>query len=1017
MINKYRSSIVKHNSLLNICFVFGFVVFLPLFTSLAHAGRDYNGIFTPDIYDQTAVLYRLKQNAMPEDQYNKELENELLTRKKEAIRNTYSKRAKEKLKFLDDKFQIALEAETIRDGLNEIGSMFNNAPFLGYAVGNSIGGGIGGGIGVGIGAVIQIAAKMIANSKKRTIIPSDPEYHMAVSKIAEQMQEVATGMFDYENDLYLESILPYEITYIHKKRHIKNNEGMIKEIESQLIKARMPGMPTLITDFLDRALKLPTGPKIINESLDEIEERFDNDPFFSGFESSLREKLKGIVRECVRDSRISDDTIINMRRCYYFYGLASTGKSEAAEKIAQFLGFPYLVASITQQDISSEDFMKGSFRSFSVSKVGMWAEPFLEEIDGQTYTNAFLIINDSQAILDSNDPRAKTFYTNYLDSNTKKYMNKYFNCNNSILRLTIIITSNKEMTASNKEMIPSNKGQNQTLENMPLTSRLTPLFFPQLSENTIKIDMDKYLAALQKEWAPELPNFISVTYINPNQLQVSYVQDKVKDLSGVRNIIKDTSPFCISIQQSSGEDPLEPTLRDLKDKDLKTTIDCFARQNKKEGEKFYKGAQDNDRMENLNKAALRGHPEAIKDLISDQIQLKEIELASILDNDSKREAMLMIGWLCQEIGKIHDAKNWWAQALEFGDLSNWKRILPHLPIEIKTSQDHLFLDHLLKSPKAHPEVADIGDFLSKRQVYHQDTTTLDDNKTDDCFVYSQWLLNTDLSLTLYDLGERIESKEGIGSKNAIAFYKCVADEHSRIPSSPEHKSLAQFKLGCFDWYLNPEVYYSTEEFCKFPCFDWTLKLKGYFPIENLITTDILDKVNALKKLSDPIRLLCSGNPEDLPKGLHELLGESNKPGQIETLWKTNQFAWWWEKEAPDSLGALVNRANRFSLPQHKDNIFKIHVSFVHVIACILLNLKDNENQEENFVAKIKQDSKKLKSVELFIRHLKFLGDVERGGINETLSDEGVNFLNQYKVWLGDTNSNAWKGASLSRKYF
>lgn len=786
------------------------VVMCSLIQHSAYAGRDYNGIFKANIYDQTEVLQRLKMIHVPEDQYNLELENELLRKKKEALKETCYKRAHEKLRFLEIKYQIALNGENLRDLITELGAIAEKAPLVGSSIGSYVGAGFGSLVGLGIGTAIQLTAKLSAENATRKLVKSHPDYLVRISEIAKEMHDVALDIFNYENDLSAEPVLPLEICYIHRKRFIKN-EDLRREIESQLIYARMQTItPTMTFEFVNRALKLPIGPRIIEETIDELENRFDVDPFFLGFELRLREDLKGIIRESARDSHLPDDTKIPMRRCYYFYGSSSTGKSEAARKIPQFLKLPYIETSITKSRMQGPDYMEGSYRGPMAVNLGMWVEPFLTMVDGQTFSNAYLIINDSDDILDPKDPSAKTFYTNYLDSCILEFFSKYFNCRFPIHRLVTIITSNKEQT--------------RTEENAPLMSRLTPIFFPRLSDETIKLDMDAFLELLQQTYVTELPEVIKLSYVDPQYLQASYKRSKAQniwnlrrvslsDIPALQEVFQNASPYYVPIRRAANDDGKRIEIRDIKNKYLKTTLDHFAREVKKDGKEFFELAErsfrindDTSGMKYLKQAALKGHLAAIMMLKGKQLAYeirwrKEILKTKIIDGEKRKHLSLIIRFY-QELENMDEAKDWLVKT-EFlkESWANWNVVISLLPKEVKSEIDRRLLNTIFKYITYCSDVAEVGGQLSQMNVYSPKTSKFDAKSTEDCVVYALWLHNRESFPDLYDLAESIEKKEGIGNKFAIACYKRAADEDCYLPSTKEKRAMAQFKMGWFYWQL------------------------------------------------------------------------------------------------------------------------------------------------------------------------------------------------------------------------
>lgn len=259
----------------------------------------------------------------------------------------------------------------------------------------------------------------------------------------------------YRLGLKSEPIKNYEEQYVKQKRSFA--PSMQKTIELALIKSRLPSQAFCSPqDVLKQALSLPLSHKnlLLEETIGLLSERYDDDEFFSRYDDSIQEFIKGIIKEAVCSSNIEDnDTSESFRRSYYIWGNPGMGKSELAKGIAKFLGVPYYETSLGDSKLLTSPALYGVTWLSGTANPGWLAKIFLQE--NARHKNAVLIINDLHLLIDSNmgannSQQAIKFLLDFLDPEKRKLKNNYFNAEIDISRLLILITGNSPIPQENK---------------------------------------------------------------------------------------------------------------------------------------------------------------------------------------------------------------------------------------------------------------------------------------------------------------------------------------------------------------------------------------------------------------------------------------------------------------------------------------------------------------------------------------------------------------------------------------
>src|SRR5690606_28459904 len=105
--------------------------------------------------------------------------------------------------------------------------------------------------------------------------------------------------------------------------------------------------------------------------------------------------LLGVINE-IADNSITSTDKSPLRTVEHFFGRGSTGKSTAVKQIARFLGLPYFEKRITNPEAEVNiTNVSGAPRSIQgTANLGWLAETLLQKVGGESYQNAFLILDD-----------------------------------------------------------------------------------------------------------------------------------------------------------------------------------------------------------------------------------------------------------------------------------------------------------------------------------------------------------------------------------------------------------------------------------------------------------------------------------------------------------------------------------------------------------------------------------------------------------------------------------------------
>lgn len=207
---------------------------------------------------------------------------------------------------------------------------------------------------------------------------------------------------------------------------------------------------------------------------------------------------------------------------------------------------------------------------------------------------------------------------------------------------------------------------------------------------------------------------------------------------------------------------------------------------------------------------------------------------------------------------------------------------------------------------------------------------------------------------------------------------------------------------------NIEKYYDGSKFYRYP---------PIFQIDN-----VFRKAKNFHKTVESTLLLYSEDQLDQLKGIRQLLGTYhysgywNDNGTIENLWKTTTIATGQHLEEAGSLGAFANRMKRFEVPQYKSEIVRMHIGLLQSITDALLSFQKDDSEENFIYKKINDDKKRLENINFLINHLTLVASIENDCMGEALNLESKKTLENYRNWLGNSDSDQWKGALLLTKY-
>jgi hypothetical protein len=755
----------------------------------------FDDFFSVDIYKQKEFRRTLPKD-LTETQINQRLKEELLRQKGIELNKKCLAKITNKIDVLREKYELARNGEFWRKLLEQIGTTTMSATLIGgVSGGHMLGpGGELAGIAMGLfvgGSVLAITHKI------EDRINIDPNRRASVEGIIKEIRDLSFEIMDLQHEVGHEAIMETEIKYINNKRKIKNKQ-LKREIEKGLIQARKNDFASdIIKNFIDLAICLPTGPKAIKDSRNKLIEKFNANKVFSSFDETVKVKLLNIITETADFSNIPDSSTLSKRKVYFFYGNPSCGKTTAAKEIPIFLDLPYFELTIRSEGEVSKDALEGSSRLRADVNVGWLVKPLLStDAVGVTFSNGYLIINDLDRILMSGtEAQAQTILTfllDYLDPGKKRFSSPFFNTNIDIHRLNIIITSNTKLT--NTHFIKA------------LKSRVVETEFPDFS--SVKVDeimrnyVEEYVTTI-------LPNrFFTVIYKDSSKLCFSVDEKKLKEKYNV-----DQVPPKIECAIESLEDAGSVNLRELQ---MRTTsaIQSFLNRTTREGmilfneaiasNIFSKNLSFNDLKSVLIPIALKGDKKALKILE----KLKDMDthvLENILNqfrtknvNGSPQYRMQCaynVGTYYYRTRQTAKAKKWFEISHSIGDIEIEKKIKQiksrsASPKDLYSTHSDLWCDLLYFEalPKTCPFNKKLGKIFLNAAIHKMDKDEL--SEAYNLLVHSQNIGNYQATDKLYQLGEKYEATQGLGSSNAVKSFE--------MASKMGHAAAA-FKLGWQAW--------------------------------------------------------------------------------------------------------------------------------------------------------------------------------------------------------------------------
>jgi TPR repeat protein len=798
-----------------------FTAVLCCFTFSNHqilAGK-YDDVFKPAIYEQRETLKRLQSridnHKISEEQVDEELVTTLLKAKEDALEKYSLGRLEERIQFLKKKYVPAKKKELWTEMLS---SITTNIPM------------IGGGIkSLCLSLITEFFGKKIIEENFREV---DAEF------IRQKIGELRLEIEDLKSGLPLEPILDLEKAYVKHKRKM-NDSALEHEIEKGLLGLRKTdyyvGLKT--EDAISYALKLPVKKAIPYESVVSpasrraLLDKIRNNPLIKSYDEKVRRELETIITN-ISDISSHSNPSSSQRRAYYFVGEPSSGKTSAAKEIAEILELPYYEITVQDSSELAKEKLEGVDPLWGDSNPGFLASALMASTKGKgAVKNPVLIINDLDRILLEGNPSVYNFLLAYLDPNKKSYYNPYFKIDVDISSLIVIITANrktneKEVKEINEKGIDALKTRiSQTVE------------FPSLSEEAKKAIASEELNKIVGGY-PVLKPF-NFDYVDPSTICIKYnfeclpphfqaikpVENKEthflqiagdketqkneydpRSKSILESVRELTAKIASNRQASYGlafeldtgiksEDRDKTTIRQLIDTGkLSHSVSRFVNQITDLSSERFAQAVQNQNEDNLTseqlfmQAAICGHEEA------------SYALAQLAKDDDEKEFWLRkgaelrhaesldaLGEIYEEKQERDEATKYYMKAFLLGcDRHETWLVDYYSQYADKDEAMNQLIKLCHKKPKSKKlakALKTVGDkFASMKSIEHE--------KAYECYSIAMMHGSKEARDALYDLGNEVERKKGLGNKTAMKYYLEAAEN-----SDP----MAQFKLGWLAW--------------------------------------------------------------------------------------------------------------------------------------------------------------------------------------------------------------------------
>lgn len=986
-------------------FCFFFLSFLYAFSSivLAFLGDDerpnFNNVFTSKIYKQDQILDNNPE--LTKSKYDEMLLDNLYKEKELFLREGSLHYLKDRCNLLErhiyfltlrvqlDNQLLALNqtSEKLQDILKSVGTAMTldgtRAPMV---ITHTVAGIIG----------ISTTLTTLYEKEKFNEYCPLPE----VMSICREMQTLESKIEQRLNALKHEPIKNLEELYVKRKRFLPSKRQTI--LEDILLKARsVDFITTQMTTFRVRStLALPLKPKTlikgknINELREEKLKKFNENSFFKNFNNTIKEDLETKLIQIINASLAPKETNVNLKKCFYFQGNPSCGKTTLAAKFAEFLELPYLRKSVTDSSLLEEQKLYGGTWFFSTeASLGLLAQTLLSGFQkgGRSYSNSVLILDDFDRILDSPTSSAFRFLLNLLDPDTKTFFSPFFDEDIDISRLIIIITGNG--TLSEKSTI--NKSPPGSYEEAPnddfsaLRTRLQLVHLPDFTQEQERTILTSFL---NEDLLPhcQIPDFYKAKYYrNKNKITLTIKSEENKKY-GLTSMLEYTIPLSEATRKIS--------LREKKEI-LESELVKFQRKQYVDIKSLYEKEMEKEpTLDSLQNFAVWGHPEAAFNL--GKILLK-----------SNPEA----------------AKLWHTRALKNGYTENNLEESPIIKKLQTTANPANSRDNRTTS------------YFRKKQSNFDSIRPLANIDSDVCKDARALERIRELILLLVrpnePLLQRLEGLTELLGEDPRFFHRSISGKItslwetksrwlSRWPSVPEHShNLEAIKNRMKRFSPKPHKQ-TLLEFHLGLVQDLTDSLLGFSELKDVtdqefyerIITDRVKKTNIiflskhLKKLQDELKslytdqglgipaisaknrlhrvgtsvkdfeewvndgdnskwiellekynleninpivykyaqsleaiykltfLLKSNERETRMNAFTELLG---KAGKIENLWKTNTITWRSYEETEANLGAFANRLKRFKNLGKAPTIVKFHINITKKLTEILASFDTN----------------------------------------------------------------------------
>lgn len=236
---------------------------------------------------------------------------------------------------------------------------------------------------------------------------------------------VSKNVLPFKQAFAARSILWHERDYIRNKPWISSEQQ--KVIEAKLRKAHCPGPyweGFEILKFLELLYNMPKKVKRLD--VDHIRVK----TLLKGYEAETKREL---LRYCVRHAAASSSQSVR-KIAAYFVGAPGTGKTRAANLIAQALDVPLKIFSVG--DVSVDDLIG------TRDTPGKILEALTDASSaGEKCKNMLLLLDDADRIFLAGDERL-AFLLTLLESETKTFYSPYLGFNVDISHVGIILAGN-----------------------------------------------------------------------------------------------------------------------------------------------------------------------------------------------------------------------------------------------------------------------------------------------------------------------------------------------------------------------------------------------------------------------------------------------------------------------------------------------------------------------------------------------------------------------------------------------